>query len=909
MSDTPVAPDLSRAYEPASIETKWYADWQAKNYFHGDATHPKAPFSCVIPPPNVTGSLHMGHALGRTIEDVFVRWKRMTAYNTMWLPGTDHAGIATQLVVERSLKATEGKNRHDLGRDAFIERVWQWRGKYGDRILEQLKVLGCSVDWERTQFTMDPAYSKAVLECFVRLHEQGLIYRAKRLINWCPADRTALSDLEVDHREVDGEMYEFAYPLSDGSGDLVVATTRVETMLGDTAVAVHPDDPRHRDKIGKTIKHPFLDRLVPIIGDPILVDMTFGTGAVKVTPAHDPNDFECGTRNNLAFISIFDERGHVNAEGGQFSGLERFEARKAIKIKLKELGLERGCKRIRHSVGYSERSGVVVEPMISTQWFVKMEPLAKPAIQAVEEGKTRFVPENWSKTYMNWMTNIRDWCISRQLWWGHRIPAWYCGDCPAVTVARTTPTACSTCGSANLRQDDDVLDTWFSSWLWPFATMGWPEETRDLKTFYPTTVLVTGYDILFFWVARMMMAGLHFMGKVPFRTVYLHTIVTDENGDKMSKVKGNVIDPVDVVAKHGADSLRFALAWLTTHASQGKNIKFAVGNVEDGRRFANKIWNAARFVLMNTDGFNADDFADKVADGPELADLELPERWILSRTQKAAEAVDQALEEFRIADAVQAAYHFIWNELCDWYIELAKVRLTDKANPNRWKVQGALVTALETSMRLLHPFMPFITEEIWQQLPKALGSPQSIMITLYPRPDARFVDDGTDQAMALVQRVITTIRSLRTERGLGSAVRSQVVLTVADDYKKTILEGYKGLVGEQGRCREVTVRRTGEAVEGPTAVAMAGDVEVTLILEVSGGDVELKAAADKERRKLNDERAKLVKDRDFYAKKLSNPAFVERAKPEVIEKDRAKVAEVEAALARLDEAIGRLGPS
>jgi valyl-tRNA synthetase len=892
--------DLPKTYEPSTIEKRWYEEWLARRYFHADAAAPKAPFSIVIPPPNVTGSLHMGHALGSTVQDIFTRWKRMAAYNAMWLPGTDHAGIATQLVVERELKKTEGKTRHDLGREEFLKRVWQWREKYGSRILEQLKVMGYSLDWDRLRFTMEPSYSRAVIECFVRLHEEGLIYRDRRLINWCVSCRTALSDLEVEYDEgAQGELYEFAYPL-EGGGEVVVATTRPETMLGDTAVAVHPDDPRHQSKIGKLIEHPFTGRTFPIIADAVLVDPKFGTGAVKVTPAHDPNDFETGQRHKLPFISILDEAGVVNAEGGPFAGLDRFEARKQVKARLKELGLERGSKPHVHAVGHCQRCNTVVEPMISTQWFVKMQPLAQPAIEAVEQGKTKFVPESWSKTYFHWMRNIRDWCISRQLWWGHRIPAWYCGE-NHITVARTAPERCAQCGKTDLRQDEDVLDTWFSSWLWPFATLGWPDETRELRTFYPTTIMETGYDILFFWVARMMMAGLHFMKKVPFRTVYLHTLVTDEKGEKMSKVKGNTIDPVDVAEKQGADPVRFALAWLTTHASQGKNIKFSMGNVEDARRFANKIWNASRFVLMNLDGYDAEQYADRMGDGPDGAELDLPERWILSRVQRATEAVNNALDEYRISDAAQAVYHFIWDEVCDWYIELAKARLgKDGANPEeRWKVQGALVTALETAMRLLHPFMPHLTEEIWQQLPKPSGAPQSIMITLYPIPDPRFTDDASEASMALVQNVITTLRQLRTERKVPTAERSRVILNVSDDYKKTILEGYQRLVAEHGRCREVIVRRSGEPPAENVVTGLAGDVEVILFLET-------KTDSAAERAKLEKDLAKMEKDAEFLRKKLADPKFLERAPAQVLDKDKARLAEGEAAIEKLKAALARL---
>ena len=894
--------DLAKTYDPSTIESRWYEEWLSSGYFHADAVTPKAPFCITIPPPNVTGSLHMGHALTCTIQDIITRWRRMAGYNAMWLPGTDHAGIATPMVVERELRAREGKSRHDIGREEFVKRIWSWRERYGNRILEQLKVMGCSLDWERLRFTMEPAYSRAVIEAFVRLHEEGLIYRDRRLINWCVSCRTALSDLEVDHDEgAQGELWEFAYPLADGSGEVVVATTRPETMLGDSAVAVHPDDPRHRAQIGKTIRHPFTGRTFPIIADPILVDPKFGTGAVKVTPAHDPNDFECGQRHQLAFISIFDEKGMVTSEGGPFAGLDRFEARKQVKAKIKELGLERGSKPHIHAVGHCQRCRTVVEPMVSTQWFVKMEPLAKPAIAAVEQGKTCFVPESWSKTYFHWMTNIRDWCISRQLWWGHRIPAWYCQDCKGITVARSAPSACRHCGGKALVQDEDVLDTWFSSWLWPFATLGWPDETRDLRTFYPTSVMETGYDILFFWVARMMMAGLHFMKKVPFRTVYLHTMVTDEKGEKMAKVKGNTIDPLDVVQKHGADPLRFALAWMTNQAAQGKNIKFSMARVEEARRFANKIWNATRFVLMNLVDYDPDQFADRTADGPDSVEFDLPERWIMSRIQRTGAEVNRALEDFKIAEAAQLVYHFIWNDICDWYIELAKARLQDASKAaERWKIQGTLVTALEAAMRLLHPFMPFLTEELWQQLPKAQGAPQSIMITLYPVPDPRYIDDASETSMALVQKVVTAIRTLRTEKNLPSVERPRVILNVLDDYKKTILEGYRHLVIEQAKLGELLVRRTGEAPTEASISGLAGDVEVILVLTAP-------ADSAAERAKLEKERAKLDKDRDYLVNKLANQQYLARAPAAVLEKDRARLAELEAALARLGAALARLG--
>ncbi|HEX9100676.1 MAG TPA: valine--tRNA ligase, partial [Polyangia bacterium] len=676
--------DLPKAYDPAQVEQKWYRFWLEQRYFHADAQTPKAPFSIAIPPPNVTGSLHLGHALFVTIQDILVRWRRMGAYNAMWLPGTDHAGIATQMVVERWLKATEGKSRHDLGREGFIKRVWEWKERNGNRIIEQLKVMGASCDWERERFTMDEQLSKAVRHAFVELHKDGLIYRAQRLINWCPTCRTALSDLEVEHQETQGSLWHIAYPLPDGAGRLVVATTRPETMLGDSAVAVHPDDPRFNKWIGKQVELPLTGRKIPVVGDAQLVDIEFGTGAVKVTPAHDFNDFEVGQRHKLAMINILNLDGTLNDNAPQkYRGMSVAEARKAVVADLDAAGLLVKTEPHQLSLGRCQRSDDVVEPMLSLQWFVRTEPLAKPAIEAVNEGKTKFIPESWTKTYMHWMTNIRDWCISRQLWWGHRIPVWYC-DKEHVTVAEEDPTACATCGSTALKQDEDVLDTWFSSALWPFSTLGWPEQTRELKTFYPTSVMETGYDILFFWVARMMMMGLHFMKKVPFRTVYLHAIVVDEHGDKMSKVKGNVIDPLDVVygaskedlvrkAKEqlsppsaianiektfpdgipasGADALRFTLASL---AAQGRNIRLSLQRVEGYRHFANKLWNAARFAMMNLQGFDADRFGDALREGHESAALTLADRWILSRLQRTAREVDEALEAYRFNDAAQA---------------------------------------------------------------------------------------------------------------------------------------------------------------------------------------------------------------------------------------------------------------
>ncbi len=804
--------ELPKAYDPAQVEQKWYRFWIEQRYFHADAATPKAPYSIVIPPPNVTGSLHMGHALFVTIQDILIRWRRMGAYNAMWMPGTDHAGIATQMVVERMIQATEGKSRHDLGREEFLSRVWQWKEKHGNRITEQLKVMGASLDWERERFTMDEGLTVAVREAFVRLYDEGLIYRAERLINWCSRCFTALSDLEVEHKETTGLIWHIAYPIPGTDQKLVVATTRPETMLGDSAVAVHPEDERFNQLIGKRVTLPLTGRTIPVIGDAILVDREFGTGAVKVTPGHDFNDFETGQRHNLPAISIIDKSGKLNDAAPQkYRGLTVQEARAAVLADLEAAGLLVDTKPHNLSVGHCQRCETVVEPLLSLQWFVKTQPLAQPAIEAVEKGTTRFVPESWTKTYMHWMHNIKDWCISRQLWWGHRIPVWYCEkDHVTVTREKDGPKSCA-CGSSSLRQDEDVLDTWFSSSLWPFSTLGWPEATRELKTFYPTSVMETGHDILFFWVARMMMMGLHFMKKVPFRTVFLHAIVVDEHGDKMSKVKGNVIDPLDVVhgatvdellkkatdalapasalenirksfptgiPPAGADALRFTLAAL---AAQGRNIRLSIPRVEGYRHFANKLWNAARFALMNMTGYDADRFGDALREGSETAALTLADRWILSRLQRTCREVDEALEAYRFNDAAQVMYKFVWTELCDWYIELAKPVLYDDSNEvmaqrRKRAAQGCLATALETSCRLLHPIMPFITEEVWQQIPKPTGTPGSIMITMYPVPDPTLIDESAEREMALIQDVTVAVRNLRAEYNVPPSRELEVTI-------------------------------------------------------------------------------------------------------------------------------------
>jgi valyl-tRNA synthetase len=923
--------ELPKAYDPAQVEQRWYRFWLEQRYFHADAQTPKAPFSIAIPPPNVTGSLHLGHALFVTIQDILTRWRRMGAYNAMWMPGTDHAGIATQMVVERWLKATEGKTRHDLGREEFVRRVWQWKEKNGNRIIEQLKVMGASCDWERERFTMDSELSKAVRHAFVRLYFEGLIYRAQRLINWCPTCRTALSDLEVEHQETEGSLWHIAYPLPDGSGRLVVATTRPETMLGDTAVAVHPDDARFNKWIGKEVELPLTGRKIPVIGDAQLVDIEFGTGAVKVTPAHDFNDFEVGQRHKLPLINILNLDGTLSENApAKYRGLTVAQARKAVVADLEAQGLLVKTEPHALSLGRCQRSDDVVEPMLSLQWFVRAEPLAKPAIAAVNEGKTKFIPESWTKTYMHWMNNIRDWCISRQLWWGHRIPVWYC-EHGHVTVAEKDPTACSECHSTNLTQEEDVLDTWFSSALWPFSTLGWPGETRDLKTFYPTSVMETGYDILFFWVARMMMMGLHFMKKVPFRVVYLHAIVVDEHGDKMSKVKGNVIDPLDVVygatkeqllqkareqlsppsalanieksfpkgiPAAGADALRFTLASL---AAQGRNIRLSVERVEGYRHFANKLWNAARFAMMNLQGFDADRFGDALREGVDTAALTLADRWILSRLQRTATEVDEALEAYRFNDAAHAIYHFVWDEFCAWYLELVKPILYDDSNEvmaqkRKRAAQGCLAMSLETSCRLLHPFMPFITEEIWQQLPKATGTPGSIMITMYPVPDAALIDDAAEQQMELVQRIVVAVRNLRSEYNVTSAPLD--ITVQGTEALRAMIAGQEPLVQALARVSQMTLAPEGPPPAG-TVVSVAGDAQVCVHL---AGNIDV----DAERQRIEKDIKKTEKERAGVAGRLNNPSFKDRAPADVVEKTQRDLAGIEERLSKLSGSLERL---
>jgi len=929
MSERDSSDEMPKAYDSRDVEPHWYAFWEDAGLFEagGEEGDERETYTIAIPPPNVTGSLHMGHACRTTFEDVLIRHKRMQGRNTLWVPGTDHAGIATQVMVEREI-AKEGLTRQELGREKFLERVWKWKEEKGGRILRQLRIMGASCDWSRERFTMDEGLSVAVREAFVRMYDDGLIYRGTRLVNWDVGSQTVLSDLEVEQQEnVEGELFDFAYPVSeeDGGGEIVVSTTRPETMLGDTAIAVHPDDERYEHLHGKKVKHPFVDRLIPIITDAELVEMEFGTGCVKVTPAHDPNDFATGKRHGLEEINILNLDGSLNDEGGPFAGMDRFVARKAVKARLEEEGLARGSKKHLMTLPKSQRSKTVVEPMISTQWFVKMEPLAKPAIEVVENGRIQIIPDEWEKTYFHWMRNIQDWCISRQLWWGHAIPAWYCPD-EHVTVARETPTACRECGSAELRQDEDVLDTWFSSGLWPFSTLGWPEETLELKRFYPTSDMETGYDILFFWVARMIVMGLYFMDEVPFRRVLLSGMVTDERGDKMSKTRGNVIDPLDVIhgatletllekaeaggakpgglkylkktypegfAPYGADALRMT---LLSYSPQQKRIALSMKRIEGYRNFANKLWNASRYALMNLAG------SDAKAERKRPAPKALVNRWVLSRLAEATEKANRGLEDYRVDDAAGAMYHFVWDELCDWYLELTKPLLEDGADPEvAAETRATLVHTLETTLRALHPMMPFITEEIWQRVPKAADAGESIMVAPFPvSGDDAIVDEEAEREVAVLQTTIVGVRTIRAEHQVAWANRIAVHCFAESDTDRAVLDRETKLIARLTNA-DVTVVAAADALDavtGPRA-AIFYDAGIKVVVP----DV---IDVDKEKERLGRELKKVDKDLDQSTKKLGNAKFVERAPAEKVEAERGRNAELVAKKGELEAALARL---
>jgi len=880
--------ELAKGYEPHDVEKRWYAEWEGKGYFAAAATSDKKPYSIVIPPPNVTGALHMGHALNNTLQDILCRWKRMQGYNVLWMPGTDHAGIATQNVVERQL-AAEKKDRHELGREAFIERVWKWKAESGGQIIGQLKRLGASCDWERERFTMDEGLSKAVRTVFVKLYQDGLIYRDNRLINWCPRCHTALSDIEVEHEEKKGHLWHIRYPVAGEPGKyVVVATTRPETMLGDTAVAVHPEDGRYRELIGKKVVLPLIGREIPVVADDY-VDLEFGTGVVKITPAHDFNDFEVGVRHGLDRINVLDESGVINAAGHQYEGMDRFEARKRIVAELEEAGLLEKIDDHGMSVGGCYRCKTVVEPYLSLQWYVKVGPLAERALGAVKDGRTRIVPKQWENTYYDWMENIRDWCISRQIWWGHRIPAWFCDHCGEVTVSMTDPTKCSKCGSDEIRQETDVLDTWFSSALWPFSTMGWPEKTELLQTFYPTSCLVTGFDILFFWVARMMMMGLHFMDEVPFRDVYIHALVRDAQGQKMSKSKGNVIDPLTVIDQYGTDAFRFTLA---AFAAQGRDIKLAEERISGYRNFCNKVWNAARFTLMNLEGFDPA--------GVELGELAISEgdKWILHRLNETVRETNAALEEYRYNEAAMGLYQFTWSEFCDWYLELSKKDLYGTDPVRKATTQYVLWYVLEQLLRLLHPFMPFITEEIWQALPKESGSGETIMLAEYPEFSAArsFPEAAAD--MEKVMAVISAIRNIRGEMEVPPSKEIAVILSCGGEESLRLVKHNEGSIIALARVSDLAMG-IGTSKPEDASIQVAGDVQVYVPLK---GLVD----AEAEIQRLLKEIGKIDKEIDLFTKKLQNPSFVDRAPAEIVAKEREKLAEVTAKKAVLEESLEKI---
>ncbi len=861
----------AKAFEPREAELKWYQYWTDQNLFHADDVSDKEPFSIVIPPPNVTGMLHMGHALNNVLQDICCRYQRMRGKNVLWMPGTDHAGIATQNVVEQQL-AKEGLSRHDLGREKFIERVWEWREHSGGVIINQLKRLGASCDWERERFTMDEGLSKAVRQVFVHLYNDGLIYQGDYIVNWCPRCLTAISDLEVDYHQEGGNLWNIRYPLVDGTGEIVVATTRPETMLGDTAVAVHPDDARYRHLVGKEVILPLTGRKIPIIADDY-VTMDFGSGAVKITPASDPNDFAMAGRHNLPVMKIMDDHAVINENGGIYAGQDRYECRKNIVRDIEAGGFLVGVEPYSHNIGTCYRCKTDIEPAVSRQWFVKAGPLAEKAMEAVRDGRIRIIPKGWENTFFEWMNNIRDWCISRQIWWGHRIPVWTCAACGKTIVAIDTPDTCPDCGSANLRQEEDVLDTWFSSGLWPFSTLGWPEKTDALKTFYPTSLLVTGFDILFFWVARMMMLGIYTMDDVPFRDVYLHALVRDENGDKMSKSKGNVIDPLEMMDKFGTDAFRFTLA---AFSAQGRDVRMSEERIEGHKFFVNKIWNATRFSLMNLGDYEP---KETVPEG----DLSPVDRWIASRLNRAVADVSTGLDDYRFNDAAAAVYQFVWHEFCDWYLELAKPALYGKVSPEKKRAaQKTLYCTLKSSLKLLHPFMPFLTEEIWQTL---VADGKSIMTADFPVFDASLSDPAAEGEMELIKEVITRIRNIRGEMAIAPSLKLTVRLSAPSAEIMNTLEEGRDYISGLANLGELEITGETEEPKG-VATAIAGPVRVYVFL---AGTIDIEG----EKSRLAREIAKLEKDLAVVSKKLANPAFIERAAPEVVKKEQEKLRDFE----------------
>ena len=866
--------ELAKAYEPKEVEDRIYDFWMKGKYFHAEVDPKKKPYTIVIPPPNITGQLHLGHAMDETLQDTLIRWRRMQGYSALWLPGTDHASIATEAKIVEAMRK-EGITKEEIGREKFLERAWAWKDQYGGRIVEQLKKLGSSCDWDRLRFTMDEGCNKAVNHVFKKLYDKGLIYRGERIINWCPHCKTSISDAEVVFEEKEGSFWHLRYPLSDGSGYIELATTRPETMLGDTAVAVHPDDERYKALVGKTVILPLVNKEIPIIADSY-VEQDFGTGVVKITPAHDPNDFEVGLRHNLPVINVMDDGGVINENGGKYAGMPALEARKQIVKDLDEAGFLIKIEPIKHNVGTCYRCGTVVEPRVSTQWFVKMEPLAKPAIDAVKDGDIRFIPERMDKVYYNWMENIKDWCISRQLWWGHQIPAWYC-ECGETIVSETVPTVCPKCGGTHLTRDPDTLDTWFSSALWPFSTLGWPDNTEELKYFYPTNTLVTGYDIIFFWVARMIFSGLEHMGEVPFNTVFFHGLIRDAQGRKMSKSLGNGVDPLDVISVYGADALRFT---LVTGNSPGNDLRFSEEKVSASRNFANKIWNAARFILMNIEGKDIDCALPKK--------LYTSDKWILNRFNNVTAAVTENLEKFELGMAVSKLYDFIWDDFCDWYIELAKIRMNGADEESADSARRGLVWTMSNTLKLLHPFMPYITEEIWQTLPH---DGEALIVAKWPEYDEAL---SFPQEAKNLENVMALIRAIRTRRNEMNVPPSKKAHIYIDTAHPAPYEEASEFIARLAYGSKVEIG-TGFDVQG-AVTAVTDDAKALLPMD----DLVDKAA---ETARLNKELANAQKQLDTVKAKLANEKFTSKAPQNVIDGVKANGEKLEAKIKLILETL------
>ncbi len=875
--------NLSKTYDPKEFEDKLYQFWNENGYFTPKIDKTKKPYTIMMPPPNVTGSLHMGHALNNTIQDILIRWKRMEGYEALWLPGTDHASISTEGRVVEKIKS-EGKSKEELGREGFIKEAWEWTDIYGGRIKNQLKKLGVSCDWSRERFTLDEMLSNAVEEAFVRLYDKGLVYRGDRIINWCPSCHTAISDAEVEHEDKQGYIYSIRYPIKDSDKFITIATTRPETMLGDLAIAVHPEDERYKEIVGKTAILPLVGREIPIITDNY-VEMEFGTGALKITPSHDPNDFELGERHNLGQCKVIDEDGYINENGGKFEGIERFEAREVIVKELKKNGFLVEIKDHENAVGHCERCKTIIEPIISKQWFVKMEPLAKPALDAYYKGEINFIPERFGKVYVHWLENIRDWCISRQLWWGHRLPVYYCDDCGQVIVSREEVTSCSKCNSTNIRQETDTLDTWFSSALWPFSTLGWPEKTEDLDYFFPTDVLVTGYDIIFFWVIRMVFSSLEQLGELPFKDVFLTGLIRDSQGRKMSKSLGNGIDPLELIEEFGADALRFM---LITGNTPGNDMRFYIEKVEASRNFANKLWNATRFVLMNLD-------ENMLTYSIENIDLFSEDKWILTRLNRLKSEVKTNMDKYEIGLAGQRIYEFIWEDYCDWYIEMVKIRLYGADQESKETAQKVLVTVLKDVLKLLHPFMPFITEEIWQHLPEKTNP---LIIEDWPMAKEKFIFDEDERKIEFIKKAIKGIRNARAEMNIVPSKKSQLIFVTEDEsLKEVIIEGetkFKTLAGAE----EIIFEKDKSKI---------GDDNISVVLEGCEVYLPLKDLVDydKEIERLQKEKVKLEDEIKRVDSKLANKEFVLKAPASIVEKEKEKKEKYSGMLAKVLERLER----